>query len=209
MRPFEELLRESAALHGHLCPGQVLGVRMAVLGCTLVGVEEPRETKDLMVFVEIDRCAADAIQSVTGCKLGKRTLKYIDYGKLAATFLNLATGKAFRVAAREDSRDRAWRYAPPGASKKEAQLHAYRVMPDDELFTVAPVRVTVAPTDMPGHPLSRVLCDQCGEGINDGREVRAGDRVLCRACAHGAYYRPLSQPLMEDALHASGDRRRR
>jgi formylmethanofuran dehydrogenase subunit E len=141
MQSIEELLDRSASLHGHLCPGQVLGVRMAMLGCELVGIEEPNETRDLMVYVEIDRCATDAIQAVTACKLGKRTLKYKDYGKLAATFLNLASGVAYRVAARDDSREAARRYAPEGSDKKTAQLCAYEAMPLHQLFNVVPVMV--------------------------------------------------------------------
>ena len=111
MKAFEELLEESVAFHGHLCPGQVLGVRMALLGCSLVDVDNPTASKRLIVYVEIDRCATDAIQSVTGCKLGKRTLKYVDYGKMAATFLDTETGRAVRIVARDDSRERAWAYA--------------------------------------------------------------------------------------------------
>lgn len=191
MRPFENLLEESAALHGHLCPGQVLGVRLAIAGCREVGIDEPTESKNLVVFVEIDRCATDAIQATTGCKLGKRTLKFLDYGKVAATFLNCDTGKAVRVVARDDSRDAVGEYAPEGLEKAQAQTHAYKVMPDDALFTTAPVSVTVPAQDMPGHPLSRTRCDRCDEEINDLREVQEQGRTLCRACANGAYYSPV------------------
>ncbi len=199
MRSFEELLKESAALHGHLCPGQVLGVRMALLGCRLVGIDAPALSKDLVIYVEIDRCATDAIQAVTGCKLGKRTLKYLDYGKMAATFVNLASGKAMRVVAREDSREAAWDYAPPGADKKAAQLHAYRVMPEERLFSVMAVHLAIPATDLPGHPLRRVTCELCGEGINDGREVQRQGRTLCRPCAVGAYYTPITPALATPA----------
>ena len=129
---------------------------MAMLGCALVAIDEPESSKDLLVYVEIDRCATDVIQSVTGCKLGRRTLKYVDYGKMAATFLNVGTCDAFRLVARDDSRDAVWSYAPQGVSKRAAQLYAYKVMPDTELFTVAPVRIDVPATDLPGHPLRRV-----------------------------------------------------
>ena len=120
MKPFQELLDESVELHGHLCPGQVLGVRLAMAGCQLVGIDDPKSTKSLIVFVEIDRCATDAIQSVTGCKLGKRTLKYLDYGKMAATFYNTRDDRAVRVVARDDSRERAKAYAATGANDREA-----------------------------------------------------------------------------------------
>ena len=163
-----------------------------MVGCQAVGIQEPTQSRDLLVYVEIDRCAADAIQAVTGCKLGKRTLKYVDYGKVAATFLNLVTGEAVRVVARDDSRDAAWKYAPPGLDRKEAQLHAYKAMPDHELFTLTPVHVDVPGHELPGRPVSRVACRSCGEGVTDRREIVQNGRVLCRACAHGAYYRPLA-----------------
>lgn len=188
MRSMEELLQESVAFHGHLCAGQVLGVRMSMIGCRSVGVDEPRDTKDLLVYVEIDRCAADAIQSVTGCKLGKRTLKHVDYGKMAATFLNETTGQAVRVLARDDSREAAPAYAPPETTRQDAQLQAYMVMPEDKLFVVTPVLLQVPRADMPGPPVSRVTCEECGEGVNDRREVEKEGRTLCRACALGAYY---------------------
>ena len=188
MKPLGILLTESVLLHGHMCPGQVLGVRMAVLGCRLAGVEDPASTKDLFVYVEIDRCVTDAIQAVTGCKLGKRTLKYQDYGKVAATFVNVNAGIAFRVVARDDSREAASQYAPEGLSRKEAQTHAYRVMPDDKLFNIMEVRVEIPAHDLPGPPVSRVTCEACGEGVNDRREILAEGRTLCLACAYGAYY---------------------
>jgi formylmethanofuran dehydrogenase subunit E len=161
---------------------------MAMLGCREVGIEEPKSDKSLIVWVEIDRCAADAIQSVTGCKLGKRTLKHKDYGKLAATFLNLETGRAVRVAAKGSSRGAAGRHAPHGAQGREAQLQGYKVMADTDLFAVSKVRVEVPDHDLPGPPSSRVACDSCGEEVNDRREVSKGNSVLCVGCAYGAYY---------------------
>src|SRR5512139_49561 len=121
---FECLLQESAGIHGHLCPGQVLGVRMAIFGLSYIGIEDPkgRDRKKLIVFVEMDRCAADAIQSVTGCSLGHRTLKFLDYGKMAATFSNLSTGKSVRVAAREDARVKAKECFPDTSDRYAAQL---------------------------------------------------------------------------------------
>ena len=188
MKTFEELLDNAVAYHGHLCAGQVLGVRMAITGCCLVNVLEPTDGKGLLVYVEIDRCATDAIQSVTGCKLGKRTLKYMDYGKMAATFFNMETGQAVRVLARDDSREKAWAYAPGAANKTEAQMIAYRAMSEEELFVLTPLRLIVPEEDMPGHPVAWVQCEQCGERVNDRREVRLPGHVLCRPCAFGGYY---------------------
>ena len=193
MDSFEKLLEESVALHGHKCPGQVLGVRLAMVGCQAVDVPDPKNTKKLITYVEVDRCATDAIQSVTGCKLGKRTLKYLDYGKLAATFLNTDTGRAVRVVARDDSREKAYAYVPDASSKAEAQLQAYMVMPEEELFTFQEVAVDLPEEDRPGSPKGRVACHQCGEGINDRREVERDGLLYCRACAYGTYYRPVEK----------------
>lgn len=188
MKTLAEYLTEAERNHGHMCPGQVLGVRMAILGCRLIGIEDPKVGKRLIAFVEIDRCAADAINTVTGCRLGKRTLKYRDFGKLAATFLNTETNEAVRVVAVESSRELARQLFSHLATKKEQQLEAYKTLPDEDLFRWQRVRVNLPDADKPGHPLNRVLCDRCGEGINDHREVACEGKMLCRACAGEAYY---------------------
>jgi formylmethanofuran dehydrogenase subunit E len=187
---FESLLSESVRIHGHLCAGQVLGVRMSMLGLREAGISDPKgkDRKNIIVFVEMDRCATDAVQSVTGCSLGHRTMKFMDYGKMAATFLNLATGKAVRIFAREDSRQKAKDMFPGIENKYAAQLEAYKIMSDDELFDVAEVTVKVASEDMPGRPMRRVQCDSCGEHVQDMREVCQDGRVLCVPCATGGYY---------------------
>lgn len=193
METLEELLRRAEQAHGHMCAGQVLGVRMAMLGCLSVGIEDPegKDKKKLLVFVEIDRCAADAVNTVTGCRLGKRTLKYYDYGKLAATFLNTRSGEAVRVVALDSSREAADCEFPEIENKYERQLRAYLALPDSKLFKVERVTVNVAIEDQPGRPVSRVLCDECGEGVNDRREVRRDGWTRCRACAGEAYYTKL------------------
>src|SRR3972149_6799902 len=180
-REFETLLTESVRVHGHLCAGQVLGVRMSMLGLREIGILDPRgkDRKAIIVFVEMDRCATDAVQSVTGCSLGKRSMKFLDYGKMAATFVNVKTGKAVRVVAREESRSVAKELFPALRDKYAAQLEAYKVMPDEELFAVMEVTVRINPENMPGGPLRRVQCDSCGEHVQDMREVRQDDRGLC------------------------------
>ena len=183
MRPVEELLKESSAIHGHCCAGQVLGVRMAMAGCRELGIDEPRGSKKLIVFVEMDRCATDAVQTVTGCSLGKRTLKFLDYGKMAATFVNTATNAAVRVLAKDDARDHACAYAPDAANAREAQKQAYAVMPEELLFKIRPTSPEIAEEDLPGFRSPRVYCDACGEGINLRREVRRAEQTLCVPCA--------------------------
>ncbi len=188
MRPFDELLQEAVTFHGHLCPGQVLGVRMAVAGCRALGVSEPKSAgKDLVVFVEIDRCATDAIQAVTGCSLGKRTLKHLDYGKMAATFVNVGAGAAVRVVARDDARGRVVAHAPGVTDPRKAQSAAYGIMPDAELLTLESVVIEPGWLD---RRRVRVSCQLCGEGVNYGREVQSNGLTLCRPCFAGGYYTP-------------------
>jgi formylmethanofuran dehydrogenase subunit E len=189
VKSLEEYLTLAAERHKHLCPGQVLGVRMAMLGLASLGITDAAANAGrLVTFVEIDRCATDAVGLVTGCSLGRRSLKYIDYGKVAATFVDLKTGAAVRICARDDSRLKAKEMFPEIAKPYRQQLEAYKMMDDADLFTVQNVTVQIAPEDLPGGPRSRVACDSCGEGINNGREVRREGRVLCRACAGDPYY---------------------
>ncbi len=188
---FENLLDESVRIHGHLCPGQVLGVRMSMFGLKKIGIKDPKgmDRKSLIVFVEIDRCATDAVQSVTGCSPGKRTLKLLDYGKMAATFMNLKTGKAVRILAKEEARVSAKNYFPEIKDKYQCQTAAYKVMPDKELFGWKSVKIKIPQQDMPGRPIKRVECNKCGEYVQDMREINLDGRVLCKACAKGAYYK--------------------
>lgn len=193
MKSFERLLEESVAAHGHLCAGQVIGVRMAMLGCQLVGLNDPHskpERKKLMVYVEIDRCATDAIQSVTGCRMGRRSLKFRDFGINAATFLNLETGRAYRIVSTESSRELAHEYAPGEADPFKRQLIGYQQMSDSELFDIQPVRVPLDRCDMPGPTKKKVSCMQCGQVVRDGKEVQRKDKVLCMPCAGEAYFTP-------------------
>jgi formylmethanofuran dehydrogenase subunit E len=191
MKPFEALLATSAAAHGHLCPGQVVGVRMAILGCRLIGLDDPTsddQIKKLIVYVEMDRCAGDAVAHVTGAKLGRRSLKFVDYGIMAATFVNLETEKAFRVISTEEARDLACQYAPEISEKYKQQLEAYKRMPDSVLFRVQQVEVVFSEFDLPGPTRRKVSCSRCGQIVRDHREVVVNGANLCRPCAHGAYY---------------------
>ncbi|MGB5986421.1 MAG: FmdE family protein [Desulfobacterales bacterium] len=200
MQSFEELLELSVARHGHLCAGQVIGVRMAMLGCRLVGIDDPQAPefrKKLITFVEIDRCATDAIESVTGCRVGKRTLKLKDFGINAATFVNLDTQAAYRIVSTERSRDLARDYAPEISAKYQQQLEGYKRMPDDLLFEVYPVEVKIPEWEMPGPPRRHALCDRCGQMVRDGREVTQAEETLCRPCAGEGYFYPLNDPMQD------------
>jgi len=191
MQDFEVLLKNSAAAHGHLCPGQVVGVRMAMLGCRLIGLDEPTrhdQIKKLIVYVEMDRCTADAVAHVTGVKLGRRSLKFVDYGIMAATFVNLETGKAFRVLSTEDARSLSAAYAPEVADKYPQQLEAYQRMPDSVLFRVQQVDVSISEFDLPGPTRRKVACSQCGQVVRDRREVIKDGRILCRPCSDDVYF---------------------
>jgi len=191
MDTFEVLVKSSAAAHGHLCPGQVVGVRMALLGCRLIGLDEPRchdQIKKLIVYVEMDRCTADAVAHVTGVKLGRRSLKFMDYGIMAATFVNLETNQAFRVVSTEEARDLAAAYAPEFAEKREQQLEAYKRMPDSVLFRVQQVHVSINDYDLPGPTRYQATCANCGQVVRDRREVAKDGRAFCKPCATEVYF---------------------
>jgi formylmethanofuran dehydrogenase subunit E len=191
MQNFETLLKSSAAVHGHLCPGQVVGVRMAMLGCDLIGLDDPSrhdQIKKLIVYVEMDRCTADAVAHVTGVKLGRRSLKFMDYGIMAATFVNLESGQVFRVLSTEEARDLACAYAPEIAEKYARQLEAYRRMPNSVLFRVQQVEVNLSEFDLPGPTRYKAACTRCGQVVRDRREVLENGNTLCKPCAEGAYF---------------------
>ena len=197
MESVDTLLKECERLHGHMCAGQLLGTRMALLGCRLLDIDDPRgaERKKLIVWVEIDRCMTDAISAVTGVRLGKRSLKFVDYGKVAATFLNTETKRAVRIVALESSRALADERYSDIADKRRRQFRAYSEATDDELFKTELVSIELNDFDLPGSPRSRVICAVCEEGINDGREVvdASGD-VVCRGCYSGSYYSKPDNP---------------
>jgi formylmethanofuran dehydrogenase subunit E len=194
MESFEELLQQAEVAHGHLCAGQILGVRMALLACRRLGVSDPREAerKKLVTFIEIDRCATDAIGLVTGCRLGRRALKFRDWGKMAATFVNLDTGKAIRIVALENSRELARERFPDIENKGKHQSMAYRELSDEELFREQWVTVELAPGEKPGCKGDRVTCAECGEGVNFDRFVMRDGQTLCLSCADPSlrYWQP-------------------
>jgi len=188
MKRLDEYLELATVAHGHICAGQVLGVRLAMLGLKELGIEDPiAERKRLVTYVEIDRCVTDAVALVANCRLGKRALKFRDWGKVAATFCDLQTGRAVRIAAKESSKQAA-RELFPDLPREEGQQKAYAQLPDDALFERQSVKVEVLPEDLPGFKGPRVVCAECGEGINFKREVTKKGRVLCRACAGERYY---------------------
>lgn len=194
MKTLAEYEEMAAQAHGHLCAGQILGIRMALHGLHLLGIEDPAgaDRKRLVTYVEIDRCATDAIGVVTGCRLGKRALKFVDFGKMAATFCDIRDHRAVRVAAKESSKQRARELFPDIADKNQQQMRAYREMPAADLFDTQWVRVTIGPEEMPGYKGPRVQCAECGEGIAFAREVEVDGRTLCKSCAGARYYEPVA-----------------
>ena len=200
MLSLDDYLREAEIAHGHLCAGQVLGVRLAMLGLEKLGIDDPRgvDRKRLVTFVEIDRCATDAIAVVTGCRLGKRALKFRDWGKMAATFVDVGTQArpseawtghpAIRIAAKESSKALARAMHPEIESKNQQQMLAYREMEEDDLFTKQWVKVELPAEEFPGYKGERIVCAECGEGINFRRQVLRDGRMLCKACAGECYY---------------------
>ena len=190
-RSLSELLLASSKLHHHLCPKQVLGVRMGLLAGKILNLELPQIDKRLLTIMETDGCASDGIAVVTNCWVGKRTLRIEDYGKVAATCVDTLTGRAVRILPAPTARTLALKYAPQAPSLWEAYLLGYQRMPDEELLAYSFVDLNVPIEKIVSHPESRATCQQCGEEIINERELNIDGRILCRACAGFAYYKPL------------------
>ena len=188
MSDLKALLDISSRDHRHLCPRQILGVRLGLLGIHSIGFNEPPAKKRLLVIIETDGCFADGISAATGCTVGHRTLRVEDYGKTAAVFVDIETGLAVRVSPALDIREKAYDYAPDEPRHYFAQMQAYQTMPDRAMFTVYPVSLNTAVTAIVSRPSVRVNCSACGEEIMNERETRVGELTFCRACAEGAYY---------------------
>jgi formylmethanofuran dehydrogenase subunit E len=188
MTDLENLLEKSSEGHIHLCPRQVLGVRMGLYAGELLGLELPQEDKRLMVIVETDGCMLDGVGTATGCSSGKRTMRVEDYGKVAATFIDTHTGRAIRIVPATGCRMGALEYAPGAKGKWQGQLLGYQRMPAQELFSSAEVELTVPIDTILGKPKMKATCSLCGEEIINGREVYAGEDAFCRSCAGETYY---------------------
>lgn len=184
------LLDKSTREHSHLCPRQILGVRLGLAGLTALGFSTPPDKKQLIVITETDGCFADGLSAATNCTVGHRTLRVEDYGKAAATFVDVKTNRAFRIAPALDVRQKAYDYAPNESRHYFAQMQAYQTMPDDEMFTVTEVRLSTSIEAIVSHPGMRVNCDGCGEEIMNEREVHQNGTTLCRPCAGQTYYQP-------------------
>lgn len=188
MRSLEEDLKAAVDYHGHLCMGMVLGVRMARLGMQILGIDDPLSFRDSIVYVEMDRCATDAVSVVTGCTLGRRRLKVVDYGKMAATFVNLASKEAIRVAPKVVA------YPQPGEDPV-AFLQGFK---DEDLFMWKKVLISIPPEDLPGKPLHNVVCEKCGEVVLDCREVTVDSKTFCKACVNKPYYQEITSERSEN-----------
>ncbi len=182
------LLQQSSARHNHLCPRQVLGVRMGLAGFAALGLEAPLRKKEVLTIIETDGCFADGVEVATGATVGHRTLRVVDLGKIAATFAEVATGRAIRLAPKADVRQCALEFAPGEKRRYYAQLKGYQVMPDVELFNFQPVSLQPSIEEIISKQQARARCERCGEEIINEREVRPDGQVLCRSCAGEGYY---------------------
>lgn len=182
MRTFEEDVALAVQYHGHLCSGQCIGVKMARLAMRKLEIDIEKDPKSIMVFVECDRCPADAIGIVCGCKVGKRTYKFYDFGKVAASFVNLNTGKAVRI----------WRKNRRHPKEGEDMVAFYKNLPDEEMFQVQEVEIDLKPWDMPGPPLEVAICSRCGEDVTDCRHLMIDDKPVCKACNGQSYYKAVT-----------------
>lgn len=186
-----ELLDEVASRHSHLCPRQVIGVRMGMLAGDMFEIALPQIKKRILVIVESDGCFADSVAVSTGASIGHRTMRVEDFGKIAAVFVDTQTGKSIRIAPALDVRKRANKYAPVGESRRYfIQLHGYQIMPLSEMFFTEEVDLCIPVKEIVSRPGVRINCDACGEEIINERQVQHASTLLCRACAGQAYYQP-------------------
>lgn len=188
MPTLTEILRQSAARHKHLCPRQVLGARMALYAADILGLALPRADKRLLVIAETDGCAADGLIAATACRIGSRTLRILDFGKVAAVFADTLTGETVRIVPHPEARSRAFDYAPGARNRWQAMLNGYQVMPNGELFVAQTVRLNMPLSEVISKPGKRAVCEICGEEIINGRELTRGETVLCRACSGEGFY---------------------
>jgi len=188
MQSLELILHESAKRHRHLCPRQVLGARMSLLAGEILGLDLPRVDKRLLVIAETDGCTVDGIIAATGCHVGGRTLRIVDFGKVAATFIDTYTEEAIRIAPNRQSRSLAFDYAPKARNDWEAMLLGYQLIPADNLFIIQRVQFINSLADLISKPTKKSECKICGEEIINGREVTRDGLTLCRACAGECYY---------------------
>lgn len=188
-----QLLEQSATRHTTLCPRQVLGVRMGILASQVLGLNIPDASKCLITLVETDGCAADGVSAVTGCTVGNRRMRIIDYGKVAATFVDTKCNQAIRIVPRHGIREVAQKLVPDAKSRWHAQLEAYQKMSNTDLLTVKRVRLSISLEKLLSKPGIRVKCENCGEEVLNEREVVLEGAILCRACAGQSYYCLTSQ----------------
>lgn len=186
----ESILAESAAHHDHLCPRQVLGARIGLAGMAALGIRTPKIDKRTLIIAETDGCFVDGLEAASGASVGHRTLRIEDYGKVGATFIDVRTGRAVRIAPLPGIRDHAAKCVTNARSRYHAQLDAYQLMPDDEMFSATEVTLATPVETLISRPGVRINCDACGEEVINQREVLRDGVVLCRACAGEGYYRP-------------------
>jgi formylmethanofuran dehydrogenase subunit E len=190
MNDLKQILAISATRHAHLCPRQILGARIGMAGADALGLDIPRQDKRLLVILETDGCFTDGLEAATGCTIGHRTLRIEDYGKIAATFVDVETGQALRITPQVNVRERTYEYAEGESRHYFAQLRAYQLMPSEQLLTIQVVCLSVPVEKIVSRAGIRVNCEKCGEEIINEREIVLNGHVLCHTCAYGGYYMP-------------------
>ncbi len=188
MSTLEELLQMSSTRHQHLCPRQVLGVRMGMYAAEVLELGLPQQDKRLFTFLETDGCLLDGVSAATGCWVGRRTMCIMDFGKMAATFVDTRTDRAVRIAPHPEVRQTVRRYATRAEDQWHAYVEAYQVMPVEELLVVQPVHLIVSMQAFISREGAKTRCNQCGEEIFNEREMYFEDQILCCSCAGQAYY---------------------
>ncbi|MGB2956689.1 MAG: FmdE family protein [Anaerolineales bacterium] len=199
MTDLQALLELSASRHTHLCPRQVIGVRLGLAGAAILNIGVPQKKKTLLTIVESDGCFADGVEVATGCTVGHRTLRLEDYGKIAATFIDTKLERAIRVAPQLDVRQKALYYAPDQKKRYFAQLNGYQIIPDEELFFIEEVQLATPIKEIISRAGVRVNCDICGEEIINEREILIGNQLLCKKCCGTSYYQIIEPSFSQES----------
>ena len=180
--------------HGHICPGLLMGVRVAEFAQQYLDVS-PDQDEELLAVVETNSCGGDAIQSILGCTFGKGNLIFKDYGKSVYTIASREKNRAVRIVqkyqaqphpdnARYRELNRREALTEAEAAEKENLLASIfeRIMttPFEEMFSwrevdfALPEKAQIYPT---------VQCSICGEGVMEPRAIMNGQLYVCPTCA--------------------------
>jgi len=186
-------LERAIQFHGHICPGLLMGVRVAEFAQKHLGIGQDYD-EEILALVETDSCGVDAIQAILGCTFGKGNLLFRDYGKNVYTIASRERNRAVRIAQKyratpdpDSLRYRELSNQPvlseEEASEKESLLGAIfeklMTAPFEDLFEWRDVDMIIPPK---AQIRATVQCAACHEGVMETRAVKTASGWLCMEC---------------------------